>query len=83
MDLIVNFVKKRFTQPGYTTYIKIQDLLKSAKGEQFENEILFVTDFYGGDIDKARLETQLTMVKSLCNDLESPGFRDIVEKFKC
>ena len=79
LDLIINFVKKRFTQPGYTTYIKIQDLLlKSAKGEQFENEVLFVTDLYGGDIDKARLETQLTMVESLCSDLES---RDIIEKF--
>ena len=81
--IINNFVKKRFAQPGYTTYIKIQDLLlKSANGEQFENEILFVTDFYGGDIDKAKLETQLTMVESLCSDLESPDFRDIVEKFK-
>ena len=44
--------------------------------------MLFVTDFYGGDIDKTRLETQLTMVKTLCSDLESPGFRDIAEKFK-
>ena len=83
MDLIINFVKERFSQPGYATYIKLQDiLLKSAKGEQYENELLFVTDFYCGDIDKARLETQLTMVKPLCSDLESPSFKDIIEKFK-
>ena len=62
---------------------KIQDLLlKAAKGEQYESELLFVTNFYGGDLDKVRLETQLTMVESLCSEFDNPCFSDILEKFK-
>ena len=82
INFVINFVKEKFSQPGYAIYIKLQDLLKSAKGEQYENELLFITDFYSGDLDKARLEIQLTMVKSLCSDLESPSFKYTIEKFK-
>jgi len=83
LDLIINFFKERFTQTGYSKYIKIQDLLlKAVKSEQYESELLFVTNFYGGDLDKVRLETQLTMVESFCSEFDNPHFSDIFGKFK-
>ena len=44
LDLLVNFVKERFGQPGYAIYVKMQDLLtKAAKSEEYYYELLFVT----------------------------------------
>ena len=84
MDLIINFVKERFSQPGYATYIKMQDLVvKAAKSEEYHNELFFATNIYGADLDKARLETQLSMVGPFCSELTNPSFKDVLEKFRC
>ena len=81
LDLIV---KERFSQPEYTTYIKMQDLvMKAAKSEEYHNELLFVTNFYGVDLDKVHLEMQLSMVGPFCNELTNPSFKDVLEKFTC
>lgn len=59
-DLTTNCVKKRFDQPGFNTYRKLQDvLLKTVTGESCDDEIQYVVDFYKGDIEKTQLKTQL------------------------
>ena len=48
--------------------MKLQDLvMKAARSEEYDNELLFVTNFYGADLDKVCLETQLSMVRPFCS----------------
>lgn len=47
LDLIVSSIKNRFDQPGYHVYCKLEELLlKAASGVDYEEELVFVTDFY-------------------------------------
>jgi len=46
LDLIVNFIKDRFNQPGYGVYRQLQDLLlKAAQREDFQVEFDFIIKF--------------------------------------
>ena len=50
LDLIINCIKSRFNQPGYKVYCQLQQLLfKSAKGEDYQNELQLVRSFYGAE----------------------------------
>ena len=57
--------------------------MKAAKSEECHNELLFVTNFYGADLDKVCLEMQLSMVGPFCSELINPSFKDVLEKFRC
>ena len=64
-DLIINSIRRRFDQPGFNTYKNLENLLlKAAKEEDYNSEFEFVTNFYGTDIDKYLLETQLVSFQS-------------------
>ena len=57
LDLITNCVCSRFKQPGYNTYKNLQELLfKAIKGEDFQPELQFVTQFYQDDINSTNLQ---------------------------
>ena len=53
-------VCSRFRQPGYNTYKNLQELLfKAIKGEDFQPELQFVSQFYQDDIISTNLKVQL------------------------
>ncbi len=60
VDLIVNCIKDRFDQQGYKIYSSLESLLmKSCKGESINDDLDFITAFYGDDLDKKTLQAQL------------------------
>ena len=60
LDLIVNCICNRFDQPGYKVYSSLESLLiKSCKGEDFEENIEEVCTFYRDDFNKDLLHAQL------------------------
>ena len=63
IDLIVNSITGRFDQVGYKAYKNLQDLLINAvKNEPYEEELSFVTSFYGNDIDPSQLKVHLQIL---------------------
>ena len=62
-DLIVNSITGRFDQIGYKVYKNLQDLLINAiKNEPYEDELSFVKNFYGDDIDPFQLKLHLQIL---------------------
>ena len=56
LDLIICGIQTRFDQPGYQVYCKLENLLKAANKENLDEELQFVTEFYGDlNIDQLRL----------------------------
>ena len=49
----------------------------SQKQPKVKNTIMnyFLSHFYGGDLDKIHLETQLLMVGPFCSELTNPSFK--------
>ena len=63
LDLITTYVKNRFEQPGYKTYLSVRNLiLKAAAMEPYEAELQHVLDFYGTDYDHFLLNTNLEII---------------------
>ena len=60
IDLIVQTINDRFDQLGYKMYQRLEALIiKAANKETFAEDLDYVASFYGSDIDKLLLETQL------------------------
>lgn len=58
-------IKTRFYQPGYLIYTNLENLLlKTASGSDFSIKLSTVCEFYGLDINRELLETQLTILKT-------------------
>ena len=63
LDLLVQAIGDRFDQPGYRTYLCLQELmLKAVKKEEFSNELTTVCHLYGSDLHAANLKMQLEML---------------------
>ena len=61
--MIVNSITGRFDQIGYKVYKNLQDLLINAiKNEPYEDELSFVKNFYGDDIDPFQLKPHLQIL---------------------
>ena len=55
-------IRQRFNQPGYQTYYRLENLLASAlNGTDYQQDLNFIADFYGDDIDKVLLQTQMDL----------------------
>ena len=66
LDTIIACIKDRFLQDDYDMYLTLEQLvLKSANGEQCEEEFQKVTGFYDDDFDCQLLEVQLKTVPSI------------------
>jgi len=59
LDLIVNFIKDCFNQPGHGVYRQLQDLLLKAARRDFQAEFDFITKFYGDDFNSSPLKAHL------------------------
>ena len=65
LDLITACITDRFDQPGYQMYRNVQDLvLKAAKGEDYQDQLDFVTHFYSSDFNPQRLNMQLQVLST-------------------
>lgn len=65
LDLIVNCIRERFSQPGYAVLKNLEDLLlKSTRNENYENELEFVLNLYKYDFQPSSLKTQLELLTS-------------------
>ena len=87
LDLVVNAIRDRFEQPGYLMYKNLQEtLLKCAHGQDYNDELQAVTDFYGSDFDSVQLSIQLQLLKAHFESMRSEQgkvtFKDIVEYFQ-
>uniref|UniRef100_A0A1X7V731 HAT C-terminal dimerisation domain-containing protein n=1 Tax=Amphimedon queenslandica TaxID=400682 RepID=A0A1X7V731_AMPQE len=60
LDLIINCIDKCLNQPGCNTYRHLETLLlKAFKQEDYEDELLLVSEFYKDDFNLSNLRTQL------------------------
>ena len=63
LDLTVNGIQNRFDQPGYLVYGRPESLLtKAANKQDYEEELHFVTKFYGKDLCKEQTRMQLNIL---------------------
>ena len=82
LDLVLNFVKKRFDQPGYAIYSSLESLLlKAARKEEFSTELDTVVQFYKEDFNPSLLKLHLEMLGTsfLNSPSESRAFPDVKE----
>ena len=81
LDLVLNFVKKRFDQPGYTIYSSPEALLLKAARRDFTAELDTVVQFYGDDFNPSLLKLHLEMLGTSFRNLPSKllAFPDVKE----
>ena len=85
IDAITGSIESRFNQKGYETYKHLEQLvLLAAEGKDFEEELNFVTEFYGSDFNKHSLETQLITFKTTFprGNNDKVNFKDVVNFMK-
>ena len=83
IDAALACIRQRFNQPGYQTYCCLETLLASAlNGTDCQQDLNFIADFYGDDIDKVLLQTQMELFRSILlsafPNTANIGVRDIV-----
>ena len=81
VDNVVLAISERFDQPGYRTYRNMQDLItKACRGEPYEDELEYACDFYGDDLPRLQLQTQLPLLRHLFQETAAANvtFHDIV-----
>ena len=62
MDLVINFIREQFNQPGYRIYCNLENLqLKAASKDDYTSELQFVLDYYEDDFDHSLLGTHLEL----------------------
>ena len=72
------FIQDRFNQPGYKTLKNIEDLLlKSARNQNYQNELEFVLNFYSNDLNPSPLKTQLQLFTTSLSTYEKPSLFEI------
>ena len=55
----------RFDQPGFQTYKKLENvLLKAANKESYDDDIEFITQLYGSDLNLQQLKLHLNILFS-------------------
>ena len=88
LDVVISTIQGRFNQPDYQIYSHAQQLLiKSMKQDDISDELEAVCKFYGNDLNKFDLCTQLESFSMMARDKtrnheELPTFLDIVEILK-
>lgn len=66
LDLATTSITERFDQPGYKVYQNLETLvLKVCKGEEYDEYLDFICEFYGEDFDKNLLKAQLPLFHAL------------------
>ena len=71
IDLAMEAITERFDQPGYTIYSNLENfILKTCKEQDYAEELRVVCEFYGNDLDRLQLSTQLRLLVALINDAQ-------------
>ena len=71
LDLIINHIKDRFDQPGFSVLRNLEDfLLKVAWNEDYETELGFVLSMHKDDFDASKLKTQLELLSASFSSFE-------------
>ena len=81
VDNVVLAISEKFDQPGYRTYRDMQDLItKACRGEPYEDELEYACDFYGDDLPRFQLQTQLPLLRHLFQETAAANvtFHEIV-----
>ena len=84
IDAALACIRQQFNQPGYQTYCRLENLLTSAaNGTDYQQDLNFIPDFYGDDIDKVLLQSQMELFRSIILSAfpttANIGVRDIVQ----
>eukprot|EP00731_Ephydatia_muelleri_P007058 Em0003g1306a len=84
IDAALACIRQRFDQPGYQTYRRLENLLTSAaNGTDYQQDLNFIAEFYGDDIDKVLLQNQMELFRSIILSAfpttANVGVRDIVQ----
>lgn len=82
METIISKVNSRFQQKGYKMVMNLENLLlKCALGQDYLEEFESVTNFYGSDLNKDDLKTQLLTFKIQFKE-KKVELKDIIEVMK-
>ena len=74
LDMMINCIKDRFQHKDYLIYVNCEQLLlKAARGKGFNEELDLVSQFYGVDFNRARLEVHLATFASNFSALKREG----------
>ena len=70
IDMVTNFIRDRFQQKDYIETFKTMEnlLLKALHEEDFGLELQQISSFFGSDLDKFKLETQLTTLTRIIDE---------------
>ena len=69
-DLVIGCIKQRFDQPDFKIYVDLQEsLLKSIKGESWENNLHSVCQFYNQDVNESLAKTQIALLPGIATSL--------------
>ena len=79
--ILLHFIKSRFDQPSYNTFTMDESLLlKSAKKEDYSEELKFVLDFYHNDFNESSLQLHLQLLgMSTQSNGSNPTLFDIID----
>ena len=85
-DSVINFIKQRFDQPEYRTYMYLQEtLIKAAVSEDYEEDLCKVCEFYN-EINQFDTNTHLAvfseMMKSADIERTETTLGDIIKHYK-
>ena len=69
-DMVTNCIRDRFQQKDYTeVFLTMENLpLKALREEDFGLELQQISSFFGSDLDKFKLETQLTTLTHIIDE---------------
>ena len=83
LDLIINNIKDRFDQPGFSVLSNLEDiLLKAAWNEDYATELEFVLSMYKDDFDASKLKTQLELLSISFSSFEKrPTLLEVRDHF--
>ena len=70
IDLIVNAIEQRFSQPSFAAYAKKVEslLLKGINGESYTAELDYMKESYSDDINFDSLKAQLQVLRQILKD---------------
>ena len=73
LDLAINGIQKRYEQPGYDVYFKLESLLvKAVNSEGYEEGLKFIVDLYKEDFNPGQLNLQLHILSYNLPPISSP-----------
>ena len=83
LDLAINFILDRFSHPGYKVYSHLESLLLNAvNGNDFSEDLDYVCNFYGEDLERNSLLTQLQTLRVQLGAEKDLWLNDVVAYLK-